>query len=105
MKLIIRDGKLSFGSIYKLFVVSWSTTWIAFAGFVIAIILLGTLITGETMMNGETVEGRIPALLALAPMIILFPVVIFLQSFIFAAFLTGGVWLYSRKRPIDVVIE
>ena len=105
MQLKVKDGKLSLGSVYKLFVVAWSTAWITTLGFVLSILVIITLITGEMAVNGETVSGRGPALLAMAPMLILFPIVVFLKSFIFAAFLTGGVWLYRLKRPLVVISE
>lgn len=105
MQLKVKDGKLNLGSVYKLFVVAWSTTWITMFGFVLSILVIITLITGEMYVNGETVYGRGSALLAMAPMLILFPIVVFLQSFIFAAFLTGGVWLYRLKRPLVVISE
>lgn len=105
MQLKVRDGKLRLGSVYKLFIVAWTTTWIAFFGFVLFLTVIVTLITGEMSINGEMVTGRGPALLAILPVAALFPVIVFLQSFIFGAFLTAGIWLYRLKRPIEVIIE
>lgn len=105
MQLKVKDGKLTLGSVYKLFVVAWSTTWITMFGFIFFILIITTLITGDMTVNGELISGRGPAMIALSPMLILSLIVVFLQSFFFAAFLTGGVWLYRHKRPSVVIIE
>ena len=101
----VRNGQLSLGSIYKLFVAAWATAWTSLFGCIFVILVVVTLLTGEIFVNDQVVQGRIPALLAMSPMLVLFPVVVLLQSFIFAAFLTGGVWLYRKIRPLQVIVE
>ncbi|MCI4645659.1 MAG: hypothetical protein MRY64_12840, partial [Hyphomonadaceae bacterium] len=60
-------------------------------------------ISGEMMVNGEIVSGRWRALAAMLPIVLIFPVVIFLHAVMFSAFLTFGLWVYRLRKPIIVV--
>lgn len=102
MKLRTVDGQLTLGSVYKLFVVGWIGFWTAFAALIFLILFVIALVTGEMTINGEVIHGRAAALGMMAPMAILFPVVIVLQAFLFAGFMTGGVWLYRLRGELTV---
>lgn len=103
MKVFVRNGTLSLGSVYKLFVAGWIVSWSAFFGLISFFMLLGILITGSSTVNGVVIEGRGEALSAVAPILVLFPVIICLQALMFSGFLTFGVWLFRKFRPITVV--
>lgn len=105
MQLRTVDGNLTLGSAYKLFVWSWTLSCGLFMGAFLIIIVLVTLATGQMAVNGEMVQGRGPALMAMLPMLLLFPVFIVLHAFIFGAFLTFGAWLYRLRRPLRVIPE
>lgn len=103
MQINVRNGTLSLGSVYKLFVVGWIISWGAIFGIILLFMLIGMLITGSAIVNGEVVQGRGEALMATAPIMVLFPVVIGLQAVMFSGFLTFGVWVYRKFRSITVV--
>ena len=105
MELKTKDGDLTLGSAYRLIVTAWVLSWGAFMGFVLLLLLLLTLLTGEMTVNGELVEGRGAALASMLPMLVLFPVVIVMHAFMFGGFLIGGLWLYRLKRPLRVTNE
>ncbi|MEM6626696.1 MAG: hypothetical protein AAF719_08340 [Pseudomonadota bacterium] len=105
MKLRTKGGQLTLGSTYKLIVWGWVLSWGAFFGLILSLLLVITLITGEMAVNGEIVSGRVEALIAMAPIVVLFPIIITLHAFMFGGFITLGLWLYRFKRPIEVVPE
>lgn len=105
MQLRTVDGNLTLGSVYKLFVWSWVLSWGAFLGAILLLLTLIALVTGQMLVNGEMVQGRGSAVFAMLPMLVLFPIVIVLQGFMFAAFLTFGAWLYRLRRPLKVTPE
>ena len=105
MELKTKDGNLTLGSAYRLIVTAWIISWGAMMAFVLLLLFLAALLTGEMMVNGEVVQGRGTALAAMLPMLVLFPVVIAMQAFMFGGFLLGGLWLYRLKRPLRVVAE
>ena len=105
MNLKTENGNLRLSSAYKLIVIAWILSWGALMGIVMLIMLLITLITGEMTVNEQVVQGRGAALMAILPMFILFPIIIILQSFMFAAMLVGGLWLYRLKRPLRILDE
>ena len=103
MRLNTREGHLTLGSVYKLFLVGWLLSWGAFFALIFAILAIGAAVTGQMYVNGDVVAGRGRALLAMAPALILFPLVITIQAFMFAGFLTFGIWLYRLRRPLLLV--
>lgn len=105
MQLRTVNGNLTLGSVYKLFVWSWVLSWGAFMGAILLLLTLIALATGQMFVNGELVQGRGPAAFAMLPMFVLFPIVIVVQGFMFAAFLTFGAWLYRLRRPLKVAPE
>lgn len=105
MELKTRDNQLTLGSVFKLFVTGWLCAWTVFAGVIFLLLLVIGVATGSMLVNGEVVQGRGTVLLAMAPAFILLPIVIVIQAIMFAAFLTGGVWLYRLRRPLTVVSE
>ena len=105
MKLKTKNDRLTLGSAYKLIVWGWVLSWGTFMGLILLVILLTTLITGEMTVNGEIVSGRGSALVAMAPILIVFPVIITLQAFVFGGFMTLGLWIYRLRRPIEVIPE
>jgi hypothetical protein len=105
MQLRTIDGNLTLGSIYKLFVWSWLLSWSVFMGAIFLLLVLVALATGQMAVNGEMVQGRGPALMAMLPMLVLFPIIIVMQAFMFGGFLTFGAWLYRLRRPLKIVPE
>lgn len=103
MQINVRNGTLSLGSVYKLIFAGWLISWGAFAGFVLCLLLLIAMLTGSMHVNGDEVQGRSAVLAALVPMFILFPLIIFFHALMFSGFLTLGVWLYRKIRPITLV--
>lgn len=105
MELKTKDGNLTLRSAYRLIVTAWLLSWGAFMGFILLLLFLITLLTGEMTVNGELVEGRGAALASILPMLVLFPVIIVMQAFMLGGLLTGGLWLYRLKRPLRVTSE
>ena len=105
MKLRTKSGRLTLGSAYKLIVWGWLMSWGAFILLVFSLLIAITLVTGEMTVNGEIVTGRVQALTAIAPIIVIFPIVATLQAFIFGGFIAFGLWLYRLLRPIEVIPE
>ncbi|MCF6293825.1 MAG: hypothetical protein L3J04_10570, partial [Robiginitomaculum sp.] len=100
MKLRVRNGNLTLGSVFKLIFIGWVFFGGFFAGFIIFIIVLATAFTGNMMVNGEIVQGRVEALLAILPMLLLFPLIVAFHALFFAGFVSFGLWLYRLKRPL-----
>lgn len=105
MKLRTVDGQLTLGSVFKLFVVGWICSWIALFGLIFALLLVVGVASGSMVVNGEVVHGRTSVLMQMLPFLVIFPVAVVLQGFLFAGMLTGGVWLYRLKRPLTVIVE
>ncbi|MFN4025657.1 MAG: hypothetical protein ACK4MQ_12575 [Hyphomonas sp.] len=103
MQINVRKGTLSLGSVYKLIFAGWIISWGVFMGTILCLILLIAMLTGSTTFNDEVVEGRGAVLVTLVPLFVLFPIVIFFHALMFSGFLTFGVWLYRKFRPITVV--
>lgn len=102
MQLKSINGKLTLGSAYKLFVISWiagiGTIFTGFAGLIAVVSIIG----GEATINGVVVEGAGPVAAQILPILILFPVIIFFQSFIFGGLLLLGVVIYRLWRPVRI---
>ncbi|MEO0608730.1 MAG: hypothetical protein AAFY82_10915 [Pseudomonadota bacterium] len=105
MKLETKGGRLTLGSAYKLIVWGWVLSWGALFGLILLLLLAITLLTGEMTVNGEIVSGRVEVLSAMAPIVVLFPIIVILHAFMFGGFITLGLWLYRFKRPIEVIPE
>ncbi len=105
MNLRVAGGQLTLGSVFKLFAVGWICAWAALFVIVFGMLLLIVAISGTMVIDGEVVHGRGVALVQMLPLLVIFPIVIGLQSLIFGAFLTGGVWLYRLRRPLTLVTE
>jgi hypothetical protein len=105
MRLKTKGGQLTLGSAYKLIVWGWLLSWGVLFGVVLLMLITITLLTGEMAVNGEIVSGRVRAFIAMAPIVLMFPIVITLHAFMFGGLLTMGLWLYRTKRPIEVIPE
>jgi hypothetical protein len=88
MQLNLKDGQLTLGSAYKLFVVGWIVSWggffLLFFGLFFAMGLAGAPMT----FNGEVVTNNSDMLIQMIPMLVLMPIIV-----VFHAFLFGGIWL------------
>jgi hypothetical protein len=99
------DGELTLGSAYKLFFVGWLFSWSVLVGVTLLFLVLLTVVTGQVAVNDEMVYGTGPALRAMLPILVLFPPIVVFQAFIFAGFLTFGIWLYRLRRPLLVIAD
>lgn len=102
MQLKSVDGKLTLGSAYKLFVISWIFGCHILFGAFAAIFTLIALASEQATINGVIVEGTGPILTAMIPVLLLFPVVIIIQSFIAGGMLVLGLAVYRLWRPIKI---
>ena len=102
MKVNVIDGKLQLGSIYKLVVAGWVIGWGVFMVPMILLISVGMFFSDTAQLNGETVSGASAAIVML-PMILLLPIVLVFHAIMFGALIIFGLWLYRKKRPIEVV--
>jgi hypothetical protein len=105
MKLRTIGGRLTLGSVFKMFVAAWLISWSLLFGAAVLAVVLSTIVTGQIAVNGVVVHGIGPALSAIVPFVILLPVVIVVQAFIVGGILTFGIWLYQLNRPLQVVAE
>ena len=102
MQLKTVNGKLTLGSAYKLFVVSWFVGWTSIFVVIGGIGLLAALVSGEAMINGEVVEVSGSGLAQFLPMLALLPVIIIFHAFAFSGFLLLGLVIYRIWRPVQV---
>lgn len=105
MNIIIRNGQLTLGGVFKLTAISWLCFGTVFFGGIFLLLLVFGASTGSMMVNGEMVQGHGAVLTAMLPMLILVPLVIAIQSVVFAAFITAGAALYRLWRPLSVTTE
>lgn len=105
MNLKIRDGQLTLGSVFKVVAVGWACFGGVFLGGIFLLLAIIAAVTGQMAVNGEMVHGRGAALAAMAPMIVLLPLIIAIQGVIFGAFITIGAALYRLRRPLSVTTE
>ncbi|MFY0638731.1 hypothetical protein [Maricaulis maris] len=102
MRLRTRNGQLSLGSIYKLFVVGWTFTWTLLFAFAFVLMILISLTGAPLTVNGAPVSG-VGALLAGAlPLVLFLPVMAFMQALIFGGFFVLAMMIYRSFRPITV---
>ncbi len=105
MELKTKDGNLTLGSAYRLIVTAWIISWGAMAGFILLLLFLTMLLTGEMTVNGVLVQGRSEALVLMLPILVILPVIIVMHAFMFGGLMLGGLWLYRLKRPLTVTME
>jgi len=101
MKLTVKDGKLRLRSAFKLMFFGWLFIFAAFFLFTILILLLIALLGGPIDVNGDTFTGT-TALIQLAPMFIIFPIVAGIYSAMLAGFGTIGLLIYRIFWPIRI---
>ncbi|SDM43598.1 hypothetical protein [Maricaulis salignorans] len=102
MQLKSINGKLTLGSAYKLFVVSWYIGWTSIFVIIGGIGLLAMLVSGQATINGEVVEGAGPVAAQLLPMLALFPIIIIFHAFVFSGLLLLGLIIYRIWRPVQI---
>jgi hypothetical protein len=105
MKLRLNGRQLRLTAAYRLIFTAWVLGWGILFGTVLSLILLISLISGSMMVNGDMVEGRLEVLLALLPMLILFPLAIVFQGAIFTGLLVLGLLVYRQFKPIEIVVD
>jgi len=105
MQLRLNGKQLRLTAAYRLIFTAWVLGWGFLFGTVLVLILLISLISGSMMLNGDMVEGRLEVLLALLPMLILFPLVIVFQGAIFSGLLVLGLLVYRQFKPIEIVVD
>ena len=101
MQLRIKNGQLGYGSIYKLFYFGWVLGFCLFAMILMIPMMLIAAFGGTVMVNGEEASGMAAAG-ATAGFMVIFPVIIAIQGFMFAGLMTLGIWIYRRFRPVTV---
>lgn len=104
MQLKTEDGKLTLGSAYKMIVWGWLLSWSALMIPILLIITVGALLSGQMNVNGEMVYGVGPVFMSILPFLVMMPIIIVMQAFMFGAFLTFGLWLYRHWRPLSVEV-
>lgn len=105
MNLKIRDGQLTMGSVFKLVAISWLCFGVVFFGGIFLLIFIIGAASGQMIVNGDMVQGHAAVIGAMAPMVILVPIVIAIQSVLFGGFVLAGAALYRLRRPMSVTAE
>lgn len=105
MKITVKDGRPSLRSLYKLIAMGWIIGFGTLFGIMFLMIFAISLLTGEMTVNGELVESRGQVLMQILPMLILFPIIIVVHAFMFGALIIGGMAIYRKRRPIELVDE
>jgi hypothetical protein len=105
MKMVVENGRLKLGSLYKAVVVGWIYGFGFFFGVVLFLLLLVSLLTGQMMVNGEMVYGRGRIFLEMLPILIVFPIAIVMNALMLGGLVIGGLALYRKRRPIELVDE
>jgi len=108
MKIIVRDGKIQAGQIFKLSALGY----VLGAGLIfIPVFVLATIFTVMAIssgmpaqVNGAQVTGGLAMVAGIMPLIVL-PFVLAIQSVIFGGLITLGLWLYTRRRSIEVISQ
>ncbi|MBS0384451.1 MAG: hypothetical protein JSS00_03780 [Proteobacteria bacterium] len=102
LRLNTVNGNLTLGSVYRLFVVGWVLGFGIFFTAIALFIFVGAAITGEANINGVDVRDRAQVIAAFAPIVVVGPIIIFFQGFIFAGLMTFGVRIYRHWFPLTV---
>lgn len=102
MQLKSINGKLTLGSAYKLFVISWIVGWGAIFIIFGGIFLLAMLVSGGAATDAVVVEGALPETAAALLSLIMLPVIIVFHAFAFSGFLLLGFVIYRLWRPVQV---
>lgn len=102
MQLKTVNGKLTLGSAYKLFVISWLVGWTSLFVVFGGIALLAMLVGGEATINGVVVEGAGPVAAEILPVLALIPVIIIFHAFMFSGLLLLGFVIYRFWRPVQI---
>lgn len=102
VKLNVIDGKLQLSSIYKLVITGWVLGWGVIMAPMLILVFVGILFSGSIEMNGEMVSG-VSAATVVLPMILILPFILVFHAIMFGALIVFGLWLYRKKRPIEVV--
>ena len=108
MQIKIKDGKIKSSSLFKLTALGYA---LGAGALFIPLFLLMTLLTIAAIsagmpanVNGAPVTGGLALVAGVMPLIIL-PFALAVQAIIFGALITLGLWLYTRKRTIQIIEE
>ena len=102
MQLKTVNGKLTLGSAYKLFVVSWFVGWTSIFVVIGGIGLLAMLVGGGTASDVLVTDGDLPPAAAALLSVVMIPVIIVFHAFVFSGLLLLGVVIYRLWRPVQV---
>lgn len=105
MKITVKDGQPSLRSLYKLVAMGWMVGFGTLFGIIFILIFLISLLTGEMTVNGELVQSRGQVMMRMIPMLIILPIIIVMHAFMLGALIIGGMALYRKRRPIELVDE
>ena len=105
MNIRIVNGQISFGGLWKLF---FAGVFGFYGSFFLLILALMTVIFGISDFSGVGMtasDGQNLTLATILPMWIIAPIILTLNSALFAFFFAIGVWIFKRFRPIEIQIE
>ena len=105
MELKVVNGQLELGSIFKLCFTGWLVAWSLIMAIAVIGFLIADVLSGDVVINGETVTGVSVVTSQIIPFLLLLPIIVLLQSAFIAVVTTFGVWLYLQKFPISWSIE
>ncbi len=102
MRLKTIGGRLTLGSVFRLVAVGWLISGGLLALAYLLFVVVGVVTTGQVAFNGLVVLGAGQALLTMAPVFVMFPLIVIGQALALGGLVTLGVWLYQRRRPLVV---
>ena len=102
MQLKTVNGKLTLGSAYKLFVVSWFVGWTSLFVIFGGIALLAMLVGGGAASEVVVADGSLPPAAAALLSVVMIPIIIVFHAFAFSGFLLLGLVIYRIWRPVQV---
>jgi len=103
MQLKTVDGQLTLGSAFKLIVIGWLISFTLLFGAIFVAVAISSVVSGEIVVNGELVRGRGAVLAAIAPFVLVIPIVVPLHALVFGGLMTAGLWLYRLHKPLRVI--
>jgi hypothetical protein len=105
MQIRAVNGKLSLGSLFMPLVIGYSIGWGLMFALILPLPLVSILSSRAVDGNGHVVTGIGAKLAMVAPVLLLFPLIIVMQSVMMAGSILLGLVIYRTMRPIRVVTE